>query len=288
MKADIHPKYVSTTVRCSCGNTFTTRSTKDRPARRALQRVPSLLHRQAEAGRHRRPHRALRAPLRQAQGRQEVAPSSRRGPRRARPHQREALYVTKFERPRRPRPARAGCRGGAGAGDRRHGLGPRRGSRRPRARAARSPGPIERGALRLSVIVPSDAAGVARPARRRSSAIRRRCGSRTDATSSPQCPRGCRRRRQFPKRSRTSSTCSSTLAPNGRRARSAHGRGRGPRGARAVVDPDTGELRLEVGVGNHDREATALVTATCRPCRARVGGRPSPLASRGRARLRTR
>ena len=28
MKADIHPKYEDATVRCSCGNTFTTRSTK--------------------------------------------------------------------------------------------------------------------------------------------------------------------------------------------------------------------------------------------------------------------
>ncbi len=28
MKADIHPPYVVTTVICSCGNTFTTRSTK--------------------------------------------------------------------------------------------------------------------------------------------------------------------------------------------------------------------------------------------------------------------
>ena len=28
MKADIHPKYVDCTVTCSCGNTFTTRSTK--------------------------------------------------------------------------------------------------------------------------------------------------------------------------------------------------------------------------------------------------------------------
>ena len=28
MKADIHPKYIETTVKCSCGNTFTTRSTK--------------------------------------------------------------------------------------------------------------------------------------------------------------------------------------------------------------------------------------------------------------------
>jgi len=28
MKKDIHPKYVPTTVRCGCGNTFTTRSTQ--------------------------------------------------------------------------------------------------------------------------------------------------------------------------------------------------------------------------------------------------------------------
>ena len=28
MKSGIHPEYVTATVRCSCGNTFTTRSTK--------------------------------------------------------------------------------------------------------------------------------------------------------------------------------------------------------------------------------------------------------------------
>lgn len=28
MKAGIHPEYVETTVRCSCGNSFVTRSTK--------------------------------------------------------------------------------------------------------------------------------------------------------------------------------------------------------------------------------------------------------------------
>lgn len=28
MKSDIHPSYVEAQVRCSCGNTFTTRSTK--------------------------------------------------------------------------------------------------------------------------------------------------------------------------------------------------------------------------------------------------------------------
>ena len=29
MKADIHPTYTTANVRCSCGNTFATRSTKD-------------------------------------------------------------------------------------------------------------------------------------------------------------------------------------------------------------------------------------------------------------------
>ena len=28
MKTDVHPTYADTTVTCSCGNTFTTRSTK--------------------------------------------------------------------------------------------------------------------------------------------------------------------------------------------------------------------------------------------------------------------
>ncbi len=29
MKTEIHPQYVEATVKCSCGNTFTTRSTKN-------------------------------------------------------------------------------------------------------------------------------------------------------------------------------------------------------------------------------------------------------------------
>ena len=29
MRADIHPDYVEASVKCSCGNTFTTRSTKN-------------------------------------------------------------------------------------------------------------------------------------------------------------------------------------------------------------------------------------------------------------------
>ena len=32
MKSDIHPDYVETTVTCTCGNTFTTRSTASRLA----------------------------------------------------------------------------------------------------------------------------------------------------------------------------------------------------------------------------------------------------------------
>ena len=31
MKADIHPKYNEVSVTCSCGNTFTTRSTSSKP-----------------------------------------------------------------------------------------------------------------------------------------------------------------------------------------------------------------------------------------------------------------
>ncbi|MDA8288233.1 MAG: 50S ribosomal protein L31 [Actinomycetota bacterium] len=29
MKTDIHPTYITATVKCSCGNTFATRSTKE-------------------------------------------------------------------------------------------------------------------------------------------------------------------------------------------------------------------------------------------------------------------
>ena len=31
MKADVHPKYADVQVTCSCGNTFTTRSTMSKP-----------------------------------------------------------------------------------------------------------------------------------------------------------------------------------------------------------------------------------------------------------------
>ena len=61
VKASIHPDYTLANVHCSCGNQFYTRSTERRSARRALLRVPPVLHRQTEAGRHRRSRRALPA-----------------------------------------------------------------------------------------------------------------------------------------------------------------------------------------------------------------------------------
>ena len=56
MKQGIHPDYVATTVTCTCGNTFETRST-----------VTSGEIRVAEDPRHRWPRRPLRGPVRQAQ-----------------------------------------------------------------------------------------------------------------------------------------------------------------------------------------------------------------------------
>ena len=67
LKRDIHPEYVETQVSCTCGASFTTRSTIDRRhhPRRRLLRVPPVLHGQAEDPRHRRPCGPLRGPLRQ-------------------------------------------------------------------------------------------------------------------------------------------------------------------------------------------------------------------------------
>jgi len=42
MKKDIHPQYVEATVRCSCGNTFTTRSTTEWAVARRYMSVDSL------------------------------------------------------------------------------------------------------------------------------------------------------------------------------------------------------------------------------------------------------
>ena len=65
MKQGIHPELHLVTAVCACGNTFETRSTHEGAAARDLQRLPPVLHRQAEADRHRRPRRALPAPVRQ-------------------------------------------------------------------------------------------------------------------------------------------------------------------------------------------------------------------------------
>ena len=68
MKTDIHPDYVEATVQLLVRQHVHDPLDQGRPPRRAVQRVPPLLHRQAEAGRLRRPGRALPAPLRRAQG----------------------------------------------------------------------------------------------------------------------------------------------------------------------------------------------------------------------------
>ena len=86
MKTEIHPQYGLAHVHCSCGNEFLTRSTRAGDPRRDLLRLPPLLHRQAEAGRHRRPSRALQAQPGKGR-RQEVA--SGRG---ARPRARRTLH----------------------------------------------------------------------------------------------------------------------------------------------------------------------------------------------------
>ena len=70
MKTGIHPEYVLTTVACSCGNSFQTRSTKPGAARRGLLRVPPVLHGQAEAHGHRRPGGALPEAARTRRARQ--------------------------------------------------------------------------------------------------------------------------------------------------------------------------------------------------------------------------
>ncbi len=66
MKADTHPEYVQAKVTCSCGNTFTTALDQTGAPYGALQRMPSVLHRQAEARRHWRASGAFRASLWQA------------------------------------------------------------------------------------------------------------------------------------------------------------------------------------------------------------------------------
>ena len=87
MKKNVHPDYTETQVTCTCGNTFTTRSTVGQrlhPLGRLLA-VPPVLHRQAEDPRHRRSRRPVREALRpEVGGREEVAPSGRRSQRSSR------------------------------------------------------------------------------------------------------------------------------------------------------------------------------------------------------------
>ncbi len=67
MKSDIHPEYTETSVACSCGNTFTTRSTAKGGTIHAD--VCSACHPfytgQAEDPRHRRSRREVREAFRQ-------------------------------------------------------------------------------------------------------------------------------------------------------------------------------------------------------------------------------
>ena len=65
MKEGIHPRYEKASIVCACGNVIETRSTKKTHPRRDLLGVPSVLHRQAEARRHRGPGRALQPQVRQ-------------------------------------------------------------------------------------------------------------------------------------------------------------------------------------------------------------------------------
>ena len=66
MKTAIHPEYVESHVRCTCGNEFTTRSTEPEIRVEICSNCHPVLHGPAEARRHRRPRRALQAPRRQA------------------------------------------------------------------------------------------------------------------------------------------------------------------------------------------------------------------------------
>ena len=75
MKRDIHPEYVETQVTCTCGATFTTRSTAKSGTIHAevCSAVPPVLHGQAEDPRHRWPRGPLRG---SASARRPQPPSS--------------------------------------------------------------------------------------------------------------------------------------------------------------------------------------------------------------------
>jgi len=69
MKIDTHPKYTEINVTCSCGNTFTTRSTINKPLHvEVCSAWPSVLHRQAEDHGHGGSRREIPPALRQQDG----------------------------------------------------------------------------------------------------------------------------------------------------------------------------------------------------------------------------
>jgi len=59
MKADIHPKYQETKIRCACGNLIETGSTKDNITVEICSACASVFHRQAKTGRHGGAHRTF-------------------------------------------------------------------------------------------------------------------------------------------------------------------------------------------------------------------------------------
>ncbi len=63
MKADTHPEYIQAKVDLFLRQHLHDPLDQAGAAHGALQRVPPVLYRQAEARRHRRPGRAFRAPL---------------------------------------------------------------------------------------------------------------------------------------------------------------------------------------------------------------------------------
>ena len=279
MKADIHPD-----VRRDAGALLAA-ATRSPPARRrpslsrrAVQRVPSLLHRQAEAGRHRRPHRAVRAPLRPPQvARRRTSPRrlapgdrARRSGAAARPLRRpsSAPLVARPSSERRPSSRRRGFPGGAALD--RHGR-PRLGARRPTTGPPARWQPLawaRRGTARRRARTCSSTTrrGRASLARRASRVRRRRprCGGCDGARRCVAVePGAVAAPIAAPRPPRPSST--------GRRCVDGRPRGRGRARVAASArssasrSPASSSSRrratpaLEVGVGRYDREAFAMM-----------------------------
>ena len=230
MKADIHPEYVGRHGALLLRQHLR-RPARRRPdlARRALQRVPPLLHGQAEAGRHRRPHRALRAPLRQA-------PQVRGGrrPGRRSPSRRPTRALRRLPRPPSSRALVARPRGGDAAPTRRRSRAAPRSSTAPTGVAAARRRP-DRAPLGPALVV-------GRPARRSTEVHLLVDGGRRRARPPGRAVRGRRRR------------CGRSTAPTlvAGRARPPSRRRSPPRAAPALAEllVDAG---LEVVVEHGDR-----------------------------------